>query len=210
MDFLKNVFENRIGAGNSGSGGEGSFLDRTVTFTVDGNEYAKFSVVNGAKIPEPVTPAVGSERIFKYWQDGESIVSFPYTPQTDKVMVAKITEDLVTELYEFYSVDRSVYPYVLMVLDGSYSYIYFCWYLDLTQYDDRIFLHRDNLFNYKNAEYVGDPSNIGDVVQHIKTNLPTLTINNYTSGVGSNARQIVYANVLPTTLAGIPATVYQI
>lgn len=219
MDFLKKIFENRIAGssgsgtgGSSGSGNTGGFLDHTVTFTVDGNDYTKISVIDGISVTEPTEPTVETGRLFKHWKDGDNIVSFPYTPQTDKILIANITEDLVSAIYEYYSVDRTSFPYVFIWRDApNDTKLYFSWEYEVR--DGGFFIWRDHYYKtlINDDLFVDDPSDVSEVVDYVLSNIDSLT---YTrdgvGGVGNRDMDFVYSNLPASTFADINATVYQI
>ena len=213
MDFLKNIFENRI-AGSSGSGGNGESggdFAHTISFTVDGNDYAKVSVVDGAVIPE-LMPVVESGRLFKHWKDGNDIVTFPYTPQTDKTFIAYITDDLISVLYDYYSVDRTEYPYIFIVRDISshYTRIYFA--KEYSASAGGVTLGYDKMHGKKDYDYtfVDDPSNVSSVVEYIMAEVAAVSYRSGTESVGDDSRDFVYSNLPVSAISMIPATVYQI
>lgn len=188
---------------------ESGKLDHTVTFTVDGNDYTKISVADGVKVPEPVEPEVESGRLFKNWKDGDDVVEFPYTPQTDKTFIAYIIEDLVSVLYNHYSIDRTAYQYVFIWRDASanYTYIYFT-----NSYSSGSSISvPGNRWEGFTQKFVDDPSNISSVVDLVTRNI---TVKKNSSGgvggVGSDSSDYIYTNLPVSTFAGIPASVYQI
>lgn len=61
----------------------------------------------------------------KFWQlkDGSSIL-FPITP-TDNMFLYAFDDSLVSELYDFYGIDKVLYPYLQIGIDDTYVTIWF-------------------------------------------------------------------------------------
>lgn len=92
-----------------------STLDHTVTFMAGNELYEVISVRDGNSISEPITPRV-EKYFFNWWETtNEERISFPYTPSDDVLLLAKLTDRFnVDVLYEFFGVDITVYPYVVV------------------------------------------------------------------------------------------------
>lgn len=80
---------------------------------------ASYSIKQGHTINPPVYEC-------KNWQnaDGE-VITFPYTPEGDVIFYAMIST-YADQLYEFYGVDKGVYPYLIMSIQkGLWAQVFF-------------------------------------------------------------------------------------
>lgn len=80
----------------------------------NGDGLAFYSIKNGHTIPAPPVYSC------KFWEtESGDTISFPITPTEDMVIFAN-NESLDKTLYEFYKVDRALYPYVVVNI-STYS-----------------------------------------------------------------------------------------
>ena len=116
------------------SGGTGGVsLDHTVTFKDDsGNDVAIYSVKEGVgniAAPSGVTA--------KRWVDVEgNEVKFPVNPVEDMEIIADNSLSNTEVLYEVYGVDRTVYPYVVMVEQKNYGSTYLIFAKAMSKYSE--------------------------------------------------------------------------
>lgn len=103
-DNMQKVYD----AGKSQDGG--SELDHTVMFTVEGELYEIVSVKDANSVNAPATPPTSEGLIFSGWG-----VDFPYTPTGDTTLSASfISRSNSAYLYEFFGVDKTTFPYVVI------------------------------------------------------------------------------------------------
>lgn len=116
------------------SGGTGGVsLDHTVTIKDDsGNDVAIYSVKEGIgniAAPSGVTA--------KRWVDVEgNEVKFPVNPVEDMEIIADNSLSNTDVLYEVYGVDRTVYPYVVMVEQIYYGSAHLIFAKSMNKYSE--------------------------------------------------------------------------
>lgn len=102
------------GFGQGGSGGMKNGYN--VSFYDEDNQlFALFSIKQGEAINPPIFESSG-------WQDVDGVnIAFPYTPTND-IGLYPVSATLAEQLYNFYNVDSTAYPYVYITyVDGQWT-----------------------------------------------------------------------------------------
>ena len=157
----------------------------------DGEGLALYSIKQGNSINPPVYSC-------KSWQteDGTDI-AFPYTPMGDISIFAN-NNTYAKDLYDYYGVDESVYPYVAISITKSSSSYYYC-----IKFGKSIDANYTNSVEFTEQVYgceriYGlnvDTSNVQEVVEYIKRNI---TLENAMISSVDNSCTAFYTNFEPT------------
>lgn len=183
MDFFS-----LIAGKNMGGGGEK--LDHTVTFKVDGQDYYVASCKENGSVSEPPTP---KGKMADWKKDGK-LVTFPFIPSGNIELTGEFTST-VDVLYTHFSIDKTIYPTIVIQITPSNNYVLLCFIENASQSTspDRISFSRG-----KKVAGTCDIADKTDELQVVNAVTNTFTtfedISNISQNLGKTESDILWCN----------------
>lgn len=132
----------------------------------------------------------------KKWIDTDgNVITFPYTPTEGICFYANSDETFDDVLYEFYDIDKAVYPYVCIVLGGTYNNSCDIFFGKTISTNSTSNITLTDVM-YKSANFnlnISDFANIEEVIDLVITNVPKLQERSDWS-TGGGEKYYLYAN----------------
>lgn len=132
----------------------------------------------------------------KKWIDTDgNVITFPYTPTEGICFYANSDETFDDVLYEFYDIDKAVYPYVCIVLGGTYNNSCDIFFGKTISTNSTSNITLTGVM-YKSANFnlnISDFANIEEVIDLVITNVPKLQERSDWS-TGGGEKYYLYAN----------------
>ena len=151
---------------------------------------AFYSIKQGHSINPP-------EYQVKAWQTSDgAIITFPYTPNADVILYAN-NSTYAQQLYNFYSVDSAVYPYVYVLISFYDLRLVFAKSISTNKTSS---LQSSNVLkaDYTMAEMISDYTNLEEIVSKTCVSGLTLAESDNTAN-SSNSSMYCYSNFTVST-----------
>lgn len=125
----------------------------------------------------------------KNWQTANgAIITFPYTPNADAIFYA-LVETYADQLYEFYGIDKGVYPYLYIRHQSGLNY----WWVFFGKTKTDNYLHDVMYQRFKNGNAMADATDIPSVIKYVTSIITTLSSAD-SGGLVDDSANVYYTN----------------